>query len=193
MTKIWEILCKFALLSQTENLLDNPWIRLYTLNIKIFETQNNLDLEENMMEFENLITLIHTVSTSKLTEFAMEGDGIQISMKADRGMKIAAVPAAGQMTGAEVSAETEEEDAAAAVEGETVKSPLVGMFYNAQSPEAEPFVKVGDPVKKGQTLGIVEAMKLMNEIASEYDGVVKEILVKNEQAVEYGQPLFVIG
>lgn len=144
------------------------------------------------MEFENLITLINTVSTSKLTEFAMEGDGIQISMKADRGMKIAAVPAAGQISEAVISAEAEEEEAAA-VEGETVKSPLVGMFYNAQSPEAEPFVKVGDPVKKGQTLGIVEAMKLMNEIASEYDGVVKEILVKNEQAVEYGQPLFVIG
>jgi acetyl-CoA carboxylase biotin carboxyl carrier protein len=157
------------------------------LKIKII-----LEPEEYMMEFENLITLINTVSTSKLTEFAMEGDGIQISMKADRGMKIAAVPAAGQISEAVISAEAEEEEAAA-VEGETVKSPLVGMFYNAQSPEAEPFVKVGDPVKKGQTLGIVEAMKLMNEIASEYDGVVKEILVKNEQAVEYGQPLFVIG
>jgi acetyl-CoA carboxylase biotin carboxyl carrier protein len=155
------------------------------LKIKII-----LEPEEYMMEFENLITLINTVSTSKLTEFAMEGDGIQISMKADRGMKIAAVPAAGAVTEAVLPADVEE---TAVVEGETVKSPLVGMFYNAQSPEAEPFVKVGDPVKKGQTLGIVEAMKLMNEIASEYDGVVKEILVKNEQAVEYGQPLFVIG
>jgi acetyl-CoA carboxylase biotin carboxyl carrier protein len=152
----------------------------------------NLEPKEYTMEFENLITLINTVSASKLTEFSMEGEGIQISMKADRGMKIAAVPAAGQASGAVVSAE-EEADEAAALEGETVKSPLVGMFYNAQSPEAEPFVKVGDSVKKGQTLGIVEAMKLMNEIASEYDGVVKEILVKNEQAVEYGQPLFVIG
>ena len=70
--------------------------------------------------------------------------------------------------------------------------PLVGTFYTAPSPEAENFVKVGDHVKKGQVLGIVEAMKLMNEIESEYDGVVEAILVKNEEMVEYGQPLFVI-
>ena len=73
-----------------------------------------------------------------------------------------------------------------------VKSPLVGTFYNAPSPEAETFVKPGDTVKKGQVLGIVEAMKLMNEIESEFDGVVKQVLVENEQVVEYGQPLFVI-
>ena len=71
-----------------------------------------------------------------------------------------------------------------------VKSPLVGTFYSAQSPDAEPFVKVGDTVKKGQVLGIIEAMKLMNEIESEYDGVVEAILVENEEVVEYGQPLF---
>lgn len=71
-----------------------------------------------------------------------------------------------------------------------VKSPLVGTFYNASSPEAEPFAKVGDTVKKGQVLGIIEAMKLMNEIESEYDGVVEAVLVENEQVVEYGQPLF---
>ena len=71
-----------------------------------------------------------------------------------------------------------------------VKSPLVGTFYSAQSPDAEPFVKVGDTVKKGQVLGIIEAMKLMNEIESEYDGVVEAVLVENEEVVEYGQPLF---
>lgn len=71
-----------------------------------------------------------------------------------------------------------------------VVSPLVGTFYNSASPEAESFVKVGDTVKKGQVLGIVEAMKLMNEIESEYDGVVEEIMVGNEEVVEYGQPLF---
>ena len=71
-----------------------------------------------------------------------------------------------------------------------VVSPLVGIFYSASSPEAENFVKVGDTVKKGQVLGIIEAMKLMNEIESEYDGVVEAILVKNEDVVEYGQPLF---
>ena len=71
-----------------------------------------------------------------------------------------------------------------------VTSPLVGTFYSSPSPDAENFVKVGDTVKKGQVLGIVEAMKLMNEIESEYDGIVDAILVKNEEVVEYGQPLF---
>lgn len=74
-----------------------------------------------------------------------------------------------------------------------VVSPLVGTFYNASSPDAEPFVKVGDRVKKGQVLGIIEAMKLMNEIESEFDGVVEAVLVENEGLVEYGQPLFRIG
>ena len=67
---------------------------------------------------------------------------------------------------------------------------MVGVFYAASSPDAEPFVKVGDQVKKGQILGIIEAMKLMNEIESEYDGIVEAILVKNEDVVEFGQPLF---
>ena len=74
-----------------------------------------------------------------------------------------------------------------------MKSPLVGTFYAAPSPEAETFVKKGDTVKKGQVLGIVEAMKLMNEIESEYDGVVEDILIGNEDTVEYGQSLFVIA
>ena len=73
---------------------------------------------------------------------------------------------------------------------QVVVSPLVGTFYSSPSPEAESFVKVGDRVKKGQVLGIIEAMKLMNEIESEYDGVVEAVLVKNEDVVEYGQPLF---
>ena len=69
-------------------------------------------------------------------------------------------------------------------------SPLVGTFYAAASPEDEPYVKAGDKVKKGQTLGIIEAMKLMNEVEAEFDGTVEEILVENGQMVEYGQPLF---
>ena len=82
---------------------------------------------------------------------------------------------------------------AAPLEGQVVTSPLVGTFYASSGPKAERYVRVGDPVRKGQILGIVEAMKLMNEIESEFDGTVKEIYVENEQMVEYGQPMFLIG
>lgn len=75
-------------------------------------------------------------------------------------------------------------------DGKLIESPLVGTFYAAPSEDAAPFVAVGDTVKKGQPLAIIEAMKLMNEIESEYDGTVVEILVENGQPVEYGQPLF---
>jgi acetyl-CoA carboxylase biotin carboxyl carrier protein len=85
--------------------------------------------------------------------------------------------------------EDESEDA----EGEVVKSPMVGTFYRASSPDAAPFVEVGDTVKVGDTLCIVEAMKLLNEIESEFAGTIKEILVDNGQPVEYGEPLFIIG
>ena len=77
-------------------------------------------------------------------------------------------------------------------EGMLIKSPLVGTFYAAPAEDADPFVSVGDQVKKGQTLAIVEAMKLMNEVESEYDGTVAAILVENGEMVEYGQPLMVI-
>jgi acetyl-CoA carboxylase biotin carboxyl carrier protein len=77
--------------------------------------------------------------------------------------------------------------------GNTMKSPMVGTFYRAPNPESPNFVNVGDTVKVGQTLCIIEAMKLLNEIESEFDGVVKQVLVENSQGVEFDQPLFVIG
>ncbi len=77
--------------------------------------------------------------------------------------------------------------------GHVVKSPMVGTFYRASTPGAKPFVELGQAVKPGDTLCIIEAMKLLNEIEAEVAGTVKEILVENGQAVEYGQPLFVIG
>jgi len=78
-------------------------------------------------------------------------------------------------------------------EGHYVKAPMVGTFYRAASPEAAPFVQVGQSVRKGDTVCIIEAMKLMNEIEADADGTVKAILVENGQPVEYGQPLFLLG
>jgi len=77
-------------------------------------------------------------------------------------------------------------------EGDTVKSPIVGTFYEAPSPDSDPFVKVGDTIQKGETLCIVEAMKIMNEIEAEFSGTIQKILVEDGQPVEYDQPLFII-
>ena len=83
-------------------------------------------------------------------------------------------------------------EAAMAAKGDTMKSPIVGTFYQAASPESDPFCKVGDVVKKGQTLCIIEAMKIMNEIEADYAGTIREILVSDGTPVEYDQPLFII-
>jgi acetyl-CoA carboxylase biotin carboxyl carrier protein len=80
-----------------------------------------------------------------------------------------------------------------ALEGHIIKSPMVGTFYRAGSPGAKPFVEVGDAVKVGQTICVIEAMKLMNEIEADKDGVVKAIMVENAQPVEYGEPLMMIA
>ncbi len=85
-----------------------------------------------------------------------------------------------------------ESSANAATSGETVKSPIVGTYYQASSPDSDPFVKVGDAIQKGQTLCIIEAMKIMNEIEAEFAGTLKEILVTDGTPVEFDQPLFII-
>lgn len=82
---------------------------------------------------------------------------------------------------------------ASAPEGHTVKSPMVGSFYRASSPGAAAFVEVGQTVKEGQAICIIEAMKLLNEIEADKSGIIKAILVENGEPVEYGQPLFLIG
>ena len=152
------------------------------------------------MEFEQIIQLIDHVSDSKLTSFQYEGENIRLSMKCEKETKVitasAEMPVSGQMIPQEMSAVSAlkaDANAAAAEtepEGNVVISPLVGTFYAAPAEDADPFVKAGDTVKKGQVLAIVEAMKLMNDIESDFDGKVAEIYVKNGQAVEYGHPLF---
>ena len=84
-------------------------------------------------------------------------------------------------------------EAPVSMDAHIVKSPMVGTFYRTASPGAKPFVEVGDPVKAGQTICIIEAMKLMNEIEADKDGVIKAIMVENGQPVEYGEPLMMIG
>jgi len=140
------------------------------------------------MEFDKIVKLIHAVGESGLSEFSFEEGALKISMRGGekQGKTVEFLPKA-----VEIKEEIKEKPTA--IRGKTVKSPLVGTFYAAPSPEAETFVKKGDTVKKGQVIGIVEAMKLMNEIESEYDGVVEDILIGNEDTVEYGQPLFVIA
>lgn len=91
------------------------------------------------------------------------------------------------------SGDSSGEDEGGQPDGNVVTSPIVGTFYRSPSPDDDAFVSVGDHVEKGQTLCIVEAMKIMNEIESEYSGEVKKILVENAEAVEFEQPLFVIG
>lgn len=151
------------------------------------------------MEFQNLITLIESVSASGLTELKYEENGVKIKLsKKERKVQTIQVSEAltsetagrnekdSQSTGTGKENVNEENMPA----GKVVESPLVGTFYVAPAEDAEAFVQIGDTVKKGQTLAIVEAMKLMNEIESDYDGTVAEVLAENGAPVEYGQPLF---
>ena len=152
------------------------------------------------MEMEKMIELIDAVSKSDLTGFKYEEEGIKLHLSKKENTcyvteNLSAPVNAVTTSAAEIkkAAEGEQISGTSAEEipvGNVVESPLVGTFYAAPAEDAESFVKVGDRVEKGQTLGIVEAMKLMNEIESDYSGTVAEILVNNQEGVEYGQPLF---
>ncbi|KND56256.1 Biotin carboxyl carrier protein of acetyl-CoA carboxylase [Candidatus Paraburkholderia kirkii] len=141
------------------------------------------------MDLRKLKTLIDLVSESGISELEVtEGEG-KVRIVKNAALVYMQAP---QQYAPQVQAPAAT-PAANAPQGHVVTSPMVGSFYRAPSPGADPFVQVGDTVKEGQTLCIIEAMKLLNEIESDKSGVVKEILVENGQAVEYGQPLFVIG
>lgn len=152
------------------------------------------------MEMEKMIELIDAVSKSDLTGFKYEEEGIKLHLSKKENTcyvteNLSAPVNAVTTFAAEIkkAAEGDQISGTSAEEipvGNVVESPLVGTFYAAPAEDAESFVKVGDRVEKGQTLGIVEAMKLMNEIESDYSGTVAEILVTNQEGVEYGQPLF---
>ena len=155
------------------------------------------------MDLRKLKTLIDLVAESDISELEVtEGEskvrivkGTSAShsqvvmMQPPSAAPVAQAPAAV----AAPTAPAEVPAAAPAPVGHIVKSPMVGTFYRASAPGAAPFVEIGSAVKQGETICIIEAMKLLNEIETDASGVIKEILVENGQPVEFGQPLFVIG
>lgn len=152
------------------------------------------------MDIREINELIDKINESKLTEFRYETENLNLVIKKEKAeatqventlpqkmipqVAVNTILASEQNT-TTVSAQDEKQ-------GHIVKSPIVGTYYAAANAKAEAFVKVGDKVKKGDVLCIIEAMKLMNEIESEVTGEIVDILVKNAQMVEYGQPLFVV-
>ena len=140
------------------------------------------------MEYEKIKQLIEEMGNSKLTAVDIEfPDGTKISMKKDKMQEniIQNTPIVENNTIENQIKEDKNEK-----KGNIIKSPMVGTFYLKPSPTAEPYIEIGKEVKKGDVLCIIEAMKLMNEIESEYTGKITEILVKDGETVEYGTPLF---
>ncbi len=153
------------------------------------------------MDLRKLKKLIDLVEESGISELELTEDGEKVRISRHVSSAQAVAPMAAQNVLAAAPAATpaapaqaaEQAAAPAAEDGKVVKSPMVGTFYTSPSPDAEPYLKVGDKVEVGDTLCIIEAMKLLNEIEAEHAGVVKKILVNNAEAVEFGEPLFVIG
>ncbi|MCX7793683.1 MAG: acetyl-CoA carboxylase biotin carboxyl carrier protein [Thermodesulfovibrionales bacterium] len=143
------------------------------------------------MNLEELKDILNLLKETDITELVIEKEGIKVKVRRERFI------GPFEIQHAQKPVEIEKQPLPVAAEEETrrlitVTSPIVGTFYRSPSPDAPPFVEVGTRVKKGQILCIIEAMKLMNEIESEVDGVVMRILVENGQPVEYGEPLFLI-
>ncbi|MBI3994835.1 MAG: acetyl-CoA carboxylase biotin carboxyl carrier protein [Nitrospirae bacterium] len=149
------------------------------------------------MNLKELKELIELIQRTEIAELELEKSGVRVRIKKERPLippppaseEIPAVPA----THAAESPQPQAQAVTPAVTPAgwlTLTAPVVGTFYRSPAPDADPYVEVGSVVKKGQILCVIEAMKLMNEIESEWDGKVVEILVENAQPVEYGGPLF---
>lgn len=146
------------------------------------------------MEYEKIKQLMDDMGNSKLTEIDIDfPDGTKISMKKEHQQEkiIQNVTVAEPENDTKEHIQEQKEDKKEE-KGNVLTSPMVGTFYIKPSPTAEPYIEIGKEVKKGDVLCIIEAMKLMNEIESEYTGKVTEILVKDGESVEYGTPLFKI-
>ncbi|WP_422012796.1 acetyl-CoA carboxylase biotin carboxyl carrier protein [Roseateles sp.] len=150
------------------------------------------------MDLRKLKTLIDLVSESNISELEItEADGKVRIVKADPAAAVAMQPVYAPAPAAPVAAPAQPAaaaaPAAAPVEtGHVVKSPMVGTFYRASSPNAKAFADVGQQVKEGEPICIIEAMKIMNEIEADKSGTITKIMCENGQAVEFGQPLFII-
>jgi len=150
------------------------------------------------MDLRKLKKLIDLVQESGIAELEItEGEEkVKIVKGGAVSVMTSAAPAAAPAPAAAMEAKpaaTPPVEPTAGQEGHVVKAPMVGTFYRSPSPDAKPFVEVGQSVKEGETICIIEAMKLMNEIEADASGVVKAVLVENGQPVEYGQPLFILG
>ena len=153
------------------------------------------------MDLRKLKKLIDLVQESGIAELEItEGEekvkivkGGVVSVIPGPASTAAAAAAAAAPPGPQTAAAPAAAPEAPAIEGHVVKAPMVGTFYRSPSPDAKPFVEVGQAVKEGEVICIIEAMKLMNEIDTDAAGTVKAILVENGQPVEYGQPLFILG
>jgi acetyl-CoA carboxylase biotin carboxyl carrier protein len=148
------------------------------------------------MNLKELKELLELLRNSEVTELEIEKAGVRVRIKKERAPSEAPLPSMPPAPPAVESAGAKESPKAErTVEPEgkvTVTAPVVGIFYRAPAPDADPYVEVGSPVKKGQVVCVIEAMKLMNEIEAESDGTIAAILVENAQPVEYGQALFLI-
>ena len=141
--------------------------------------------------------LADIINRKELSELTISDGDKSITLKGKKcmpAMPVSVVAAAPVQNQAPIESALAESEASMAeeVSGKIVRSPIVGTFYSAPSPDKPPFVKTGDEVKKGDVIMIIESMKLMNEIQSEYDGTVEQILVSDGQAVEFDQPIMVI-
>ena len=149
-----------------------------------------------MIKLEELRQILEMAREHDLAELELEADGLRLRIRkqpaASSAAPFALPPAPAPVPVAPPAPAPAGEDLEADSELAVVKSPIVGTFYRAPAPNAPPFVQVGDPVRKGQTLCIVEAMKMMNNIDSEYEGTVVKIYVENGQPVQYGERLFAI-
>lgn len=146
----------------------------------------------NTIDIEEIEKLADIVSSHELSEITVSDGDKSVTVKGRKNMPAPPVIPVPMGVTAPVVQTAPAENKPEAVSGNIVKSPIVGTFYAAPSPDKPAFVKVGDKVKKGDVIMIIESMKLMNEIQSDFDGVVDKILVSDGQAVEYDQPIMII-